>query len=70
MFSKIGVTELLVILAIVLLIFGPTKLPQLGKAIGQTISGFKKGHKEAQAEAAAEAAANAEEPHSSEERAN
>jgi sec-independent protein translocase protein TatA len=62
MFSKIGVTELLVILAIVLLIFGPSKLPQLGKAIGQTLSGFKKGQKEAN-----EDSANAEEHKPSEE---
>ncbi|MGI6193296.1 MAG: twin-arginine translocase TatA/TatE family subunit [Christensenellales bacterium] len=62
MFSKIGVTELLVILAIVLLIFGPTKLPQLGKAIGQTLSGFKKGQKEG-----TESPANAEEVKPSEE---
>lgn len=41
--SKIGTTELLVILAIALLIFGPTVLPKLGKAMGKTIAGFKKG---------------------------
>lgn len=47
MFSKIGATELLVVLAIALLIFGPSKLPKLGKAIGQTIGNFKKGHSDA-----------------------
>ena len=41
--SKIGTTELLVILGIALLIFGPTVLPKLGKAMGKTIAGFKKG---------------------------
>jgi len=46
MLSKIGTTELLVILGIALLIFGPTKLPKLGKSIGKTISGFKKGLKD------------------------
>lgn len=46
MLSKIGTTELIVVLAIILLIFGPSKIPQLGKAIGQTIGNFKKGHKE------------------------
>jgi sec-independent protein translocase protein TatA len=40
---KIGTTELLVILGLALLIFGPTRIPQLGKAIGKTISGFRKG---------------------------
>ncbi|MCL5290915.1 MAG: twin-arginine translocase TatA/TatE family subunit [Actinobacteria bacterium] len=34
--------HLLIILAIVLLIFGPSKLPQLGKSIGDTIKEFKK----------------------------
>ena len=43
MFSRIGVTELLIILAIALLIFGPTALPKLGKSIGKTIGSFKKG---------------------------
>ena len=47
MFSKIGVTELLIILAIALLIFGPNALPKLGKSIGKTIGNFKKGHQEA-----------------------
>ena len=47
MFSKIGVTELLIILAIALLIFGPKALPKLGKSIGRTIGNFKKGHQEA-----------------------
>ena len=50
MFSKIGVTELLIVLAIALLIFGPKALPKLGKSIGQTIGNFKKGQKEADAE--------------------
>lgn len=45
MFSKIGTTELLVILAIALLIFGPKNLPKLGKMLGETLSGFRKGHK-------------------------
>lgn len=43
MFSKIGVSELLIILAIALLIFGPTALPKLGKSLGKTIGSFKKG---------------------------
>lgn len=42
MFGKLGTTELLLILAVALLIFGPTKLPKLGKAIGQTIGNFKR----------------------------
>ncbi len=46
MFSKFGTMEIILILAVVLLIFGPKNLPKLGKAIGQTLSGFKKGHKD------------------------
>lgn len=41
--DKIGVTELLVILLIVLVVFGPTQLPKLSKTLGKTISSFKKG---------------------------
>ena len=43
---KVGIWELLVILAIALLIFGPKALPALGESIGKTISSFKKGMKE------------------------
>lgn len=39
--GKIGPMQLLIILLIVLLIFGPAKLPELGKALGKTIRGFK-----------------------------
>ena len=46
----IGPQELLIIFAIILLIFGPTKLPQLGKALGRTIRGFRHGIKEAETE--------------------
>ena len=42
----LGVQELLIILAILLLIFGPKKLPQLGSAVGRTIRGFRKGMNE------------------------
>lgn len=43
---KIGTTELLLLLGVAVLIFGPTKLPQLGKAIGKTVGNFKRGAKE------------------------
>jgi sec-independent protein translocase protein TatA len=42
----IGMTELLVILAIVLVIFGANKLPEIGKGMGQAIGNFKKAMKE------------------------
>ena len=37
----LGPTELIIILAIILIIFGPTKLPQLGRSIGQGIRALK-----------------------------
>lgn len=40
---KVGIWELLIILAIALLIFGPKALPKLGESIGKTIGSFKKG---------------------------
>lgn len=43
---NLGATELLVILVVVLLLFGPSRLPGLGKAVGETIKGFKKGMNE------------------------
>ena len=46
MFNNIGLPELLVILAIVLLIFGAGRLPEISRAIGQSIREFKKSVKE------------------------
>lgn len=38
----LGTPELIVILVIALLVFGPSKLPDLGKALGRSIAEFKK----------------------------
>ncbi|MEW5763376.1 MAG: twin-arginine translocase TatA/TatE family subunit [Acidobacteriota bacterium] len=46
LFGTLGPTELIVILLILVLIFGATKLPQLGSALGKTIRGFKNEMKE------------------------
>jgi sec-independent protein translocase protein TatA len=40
---RVGVTELLVILAIVLLMFGSKKLPELADGMGKAIKNFKRG---------------------------
>ena len=48
MFGSLGFTELILILAIVLIIFGAGKLPQLGEGIGKAIKGFKKSAHEAE----------------------
>ena len=44
--GKIGIPELLIILAIVVLIFGANKLPELGRGIGKGIKNFKDATKE------------------------
>ena len=42
MFGRIGPMELILILVIALVVFGPKKLPEIGKAIGEAIRQFKK----------------------------
>jgi sec-independent protein translocase protein TatA len=39
--GKIGIPELLIVLGIAMLIFGPSKLAGLGKGLGEGIRGFK-----------------------------
>jgi sec-independent protein translocase protein TatA len=46
MFSNIGIPGLILILVLALMIFGPKKLPEMGRAIGQTLKEFKKSTKE------------------------
>jgi sec-independent protein translocase protein TatA len=41
MIGKLGLPEILIILAIALLIFGPSKLADLGKGLGEGIRNFK-----------------------------
>ncbi|MEB3102680.1 twin-arginine translocase TatA/TatE family subunit [Ferviditalea candida] len=47
MLSNIGVPGLILIFAVILLLFGPSKLPQIGRAFGQTITEFKSSTKNA-----------------------
>ncbi len=46
LFGSPGMPELLIILAIILLLFGSTRLPQLAKGLGKSIREFKKGANE------------------------
>lgn len=46
MFGDIGTGELLVIFVLALLVFGPRKLPELGKSLGRAINEFKKASSE------------------------
>ncbi len=39
----LGMPELIIIFAIVLVIFGASRLPSLGEGLGKAIKGFKKG---------------------------
>ncbi|MCQ6275603.1 twin-arginine translocase TatA/TatE family subunit [Bacillus sp. V3B] len=42
MLSNIGIPGLILILVIALIIFGPSKLPEIGRAFGNTLKEFKK----------------------------
>jgi len=42
MFGSLGMPEILFILVIALIVFGPRKLPQIGKTLGESLSQFRK----------------------------
>jgi sec-independent protein translocase protein TatA len=46
MFGPIGMPEMIVIAVIALIIFGPRKLPELGKSLGKSIAEFKRASNE------------------------
>jgi sec-independent protein translocase protein TatA len=51
----IGLPEMMLILAIALLIFGPKKLPEIGRSMGKAIRGFQEASNEFQNELKREA---------------
>jgi len=51
-FIRPGFGEWIVILVIVLVVFGPKRLPELGEAVGKTIKGFRKAMNEGKADEA------------------
>ncbi|MFM9904671.1 MAG: twin-arginine translocase TatA/TatE family subunit [Pyrinomonadaceae bacterium] len=51
----LGTTEIILIVAVLFLLFGATKLPQLAKSLGQSRKAFKDGMREAEDEEKAEA---------------
>lgn len=54
--AVLGTMEIIIIVAVVLLIFGPSKLPQLGEGVGKMLRGFRKEMKAVEEDKAAEAA--------------
>ena len=50
MFENIGGTELLVVLFVVFIFFGPKKLPEIGENLGKGIRGFRKAMRDIQSD--------------------
>ena len=50
LFGPIGLPEMLIILVIIMLIFGASRLPEIGKGIGQGIKNFKSSVKDSDSE--------------------
>lgn len=49
--AMLGTWEIIAILAVVVLLFGANKLPQLGKGLGEAIGNFKRAQKDGEAQA-------------------
>lgn len=58
----LGLPEIVIILVIVLIIFGPSKLPQLGKALGEGIRSIRKGTEDTESEPTKTVEKTAEKP--------
>ena len=46
MFGSIGMPELLIIFTVALIVFGPRKLPELGRSLGKSLQEFKRASNE------------------------
>ena len=55
----LGGIEIVIIVAVILLLFGPTKLPQLGESVGKMLRGFRKEMKALEEDKAADREAEA-----------
>ena len=69
LFESLGVAEILLILAVVLLLFGAKKLPEMARSLGRSSNEFKRGLREGHVEDEKEAQASAEKSSASEKRA-
>lgn len=58
-FGPLGIWELLIILVVVLLIFGPRRLPEMAKGLGQSVREFRKGVRDMRADFEADEAESA-----------
>ena len=67
---KLGVNELIIVLIVVIIIFGPTQIPKLTKMFGKSVKGFKDGMAEEEEALAAEKKAKTSESRKSEEAAS
>lgn len=61
MLSSIGIPGLILILVIALVIFGPSKLPEIGRAFGRTLTEFKTAARDLTKDDNADLAKNGEE---------
>jgi sec-independent protein translocase protein TatA len=63
MFRQVGPWEIILVLAVLLLLFGAKKLPELARSVGRSVKELRSGMKEGEeAEAGEEAGAEAEAP--------
>jgi len=66
--GRIGVQELLLVFGLALLIFGPSKLPEIGKSLGKGIREFKQSSKEVKESITMEESEETKNPKSSEQK--